>query len=716
MKVLLFGAVLACAAAAAQDTLELPTVQVFGQGQTRQVQNITRDDLAAALPGASPLKTLARLPGVSFQSSDAFGSYEWSTRIGLRGFSQGQLGFTLDGIPLGNMSYGNNNGLHISRAITPENLRQVELAQGSGAVGTASTSNLGGTVQFFSADPAGQPGASVAQTMGSNHTVRTLLRADTGKGLYVSAARQHAEKWKGVGPQDLKQFNAKFVHAAGPFTLSAFYNYADRSETDYQDLSLEMQRRLGWMWDNYAPDWNLAVLAARGIFSGAVNNLDDAYYLARGLRKDHLAYATLHFAPEQGIWQGNAAVYYHRNRGQGHWYTPYTPTSDTDPVSIRTTEYGINRHGVIIGATRSAGRHTINAGFWFEHNIHDLARRFYAATGPQDTNYFLTDPILTGFVQRFKVQTAQVHLQDSMRLLDNRLTLNGGIKHPRVTIDARSLNSARAAGHLKAGKGLLPQLGANYEISRDIDLFGSVARNMRAFEAGVYGQFSQNQEAFDLGAGKLRPETSVTGDLGVRFQHGKVAGSLAIYSASFHDRLLSVATCAGVVGCPNTVVNVGRVATHGAELAVNWSPFRYWSWFNAATLNDARYRSDYTDKGKLVAVKGKTVVDSPRLMWHSEAAYDNKKWFARLAGKFTGARYYSFSNDGKAPCYTVWNLSGGYRWSNWSLRVQVENLFDKRYFGTVGSNQFVASDPAGTFATMLTGAPREIFVSINGGF
>lgn len=714
MKVLIFGAFLVSAAASAQDAADLPSVQILGRGQTRQVQNITRDDLTAALPGASPLKTLEKLPGVSFQSADAFGSYEWSTRIGLRGFSQGQLGFTLDGIPLGNMSYGNNNGLHISRAITPENLRQVELSQGSGAAGTASTSNLGGTVQFFSIDPADKAGADVEQTLGSNHTLRTLLHVDSGNGVLASAVRQHAEKWKGMGPQDLKQFNAKYKHAAGPFTLRAFYSYADRAETDYQDLSLDMQKRLGWMWDNYAPDWERAVLAARGIFSGAVNNLDDGYYLARGLRKDHLAYATLHFAREPDGWQGEASVYYHRNRGQGHWYTPYAPTSPSDPISIRTTEYGINRHGAILGATRISGRHKLNAGVWYEHNVHDLARRFYAATGPQDTNYFLSNPIMTGFAQRFEVQTVQFHLQDSLRLLDDRLTLNAGVKQPRVTVDASSINAARAAGRLKAEKGLLPQLGASYEVNPALDLFASVARNMRAFEAGVYGQFSQSQEAFDLGGAKLRPETSITGDLGLRFQRGRVAGSLALYGVSFRDRLLSVATCAGVVGCPNTVVNVGRVATRGAELAVNWSPIRHWSWFNAVTLNDSRYRSDYFDQGKLVAVDGKRVVDAPRLMWHSEAGYDDRTWFARLAGKFTGARYYSFTNDGQVPGYAVWNLSGGYRWSHWSLQLQVGNLFNKRYFSTIGSNQFVASDPAGTFPTMLTGAPREVFVSIHG--
>jgi iron complex outermembrane receptor protein len=712
MKVFACSVLLTASAALAQEPDAITAVRILGQGQARQVQNITYGDLAAALPGASPLKTLEKLPGVSFQSADAFASYEWSTRFGIRGFNQGQLGFTLDGVPLGNMSYGNNNGLHISRAVTPENLRQVELSQGSGTVGTASTSNLGGTVQFFSTDPAEQAGVAATQTLGSHNTVRTLLRFESGDGWYASALRQHGEKWKGSGPQDLKQFNAKYLRRSGPFSVRAYYNYAGRAETDYQDLSLDMQRRLGWMWDNYAPDWERAVLAARGIFSGGVNNLDDAYFAARGLRRDHLAYAALSYIPETGPWQAGATLYYHRNRGQGHWYTPYTPTAANDPISIRTTEYAINRRGLLAEATRHTGNHAIRAGVWLERNVHDLARRYYAATGPEDTNRFLDNPFLTAFAQRFDVGTRQFHMQDTVRLLDERLTLVAGAKHPSVTIDTSSMNAIRAAGRLKAQRAFLPHLGLGFDVNRELDLFASVAKNMRAFEAGVYGQFSQSQQAFDLGAGKLRPETAVTADMGLRFHRGAIATSLALYGSSFRDRLLSVATCAGVVGCPNTVVNVGRVSARGAEAAVQWTLRRHWAWFNSFTFNDARYRTNYSDQGRLVQVSGKQVVDSPRTMWHTEAAYDDKTWSARLAGKYTGTRYYSFINDGRIPSYFVWNLSGGYRWQSGQVQVHVGNLFNRRYFGTIGSNQFVASDPAGTFPTMLTAAPREIFISM----
>ena len=209
-------------------------VEVTGRGQTRQVQNITRADLAEAVPGTSPLKVLDKLPGVSFQSADPFGAYEWSTRISIRGFSQSQLGFTLDGIPLGDMSYGNNNGLHISRAISAENLGRIEVSQGAGALGTASTSNLGGTIETYSRDPSASRNVDVQQTLGSHNTTRTFVRFDSGdingNSFYLSGLHHEAKAWDFDGRQSNDQVNAKFVHQGDAGKLTVFVDWSDKTE------------------------------------------------------------------------------------------------------------------------------------------------------------------------------------------------------------------------------------------------------------------------------------------------------------------------------------------------------------------------------------------------------------------------------------------------------------------------------------------------------
>ena len=710
--------------AAAQEPAAAPgVITVFGQGQTRQVQNITRDDIAKALPGASPLKTLEKLPGVSFQSADPFGAYEWSTRFSVRGFNQNQLGFTLDGVPLGDMSYGNNNGLHISRAISSENIGRVSLSQGAGAVGTASTSNLGGTVQFFSIDPSNEMGLTTAQTFGSNSTSRTFVRFDTGllstgTKAYISYTRQRTDKWKGAGAQDQDQFNSKLVQKFGDNKLSVFYNYSSRTEVDYQDMSLDMTKRLGANWDNYQPDFQRAVNAARGIYTGGVTNVDDAYYQASGLRKDNLAGASLDLKLNDAT-DLKTTLYHHDNKGQGHWYTPYTPTSATMPISIRTTEYKINRDGVTSDLTVYAGNHTINGGFWAERSLHTLTRNFYAVNGPQDTNFFLSNPISTGFKQDFTTTTTQLYLQDTISLLADSLKFNFGFKSPKVSIAATSLVGTRAAGSLTASKNFLPQAGLNYALTKDDEVFTSLAQNMRAYQPGVTGPFSQTQAAFDASASKIKPETSTTLDLGYRFKRKDFSGSVAVYRAEFNDRLLGVATCAGILGCPSTFVNVGRVDTKGLEAAAIWKFMPHLSWFNSFTYNDSKYKSDYLDGGKNVALSGKQVVDSPKTMFSTELTYEQDAWFVRSGAKFTGARYYTYLNDAKVPSFWLMNLATGYKLKSLgglkdvSLQVNVENLLNKQYYSTVGSNGFAKSDPTGEFATLLTGGPRQFFLTLN---
>jgi iron complex outermembrane receptor protein len=696
-------------------------VETFGRGQSRQVQNISRADLAKALPGTSPLKALEKLPGVSFQSADPFGIYEWSVRFSIRGFSQNQLGFTLDNIPLGDMSYGNNNGLFIGRALVTENLGRVAVSQGAGTLGTASTSNLGGTVQFFTLDPNDAMGTTFAQTFGSDKTSRTFARFDSGEfgsgtKLYISGTRQRTGKWKGDGSQDQDSFNSKIMYSFGDHVLSAFYNYSDRVERDYQDLSLSMIGRVagGHDFDYYAPDWQRALNAANGIYSGGVNNKDDAYFAGTGVRKDGLGGLALALELPKGI-SLNTSLYHHSNKGQGHWYTPYASSSPTIPIAIRSSEYDISRHGVLSDLSFKAGMHEVRAGFWIERNHHIFLRNFYAITGPEDTDYFLSNPTTTAFKQDFNTRTNQFYVQDTMSMMDDKLKFNFGFKSTSVKIDTVSLIGTRAAGTIEAKKGFLPQFGALYRINRNDEIFASASKNMRAYQPGAVGPFSQTQAAFDAGKPNLKPETSTTVDLGYRFKRNMFQGSLALYRADFSDRQLNVATCSGIAGCPSTLVNVGKVGTKGVEAIIQVQPVKAITWFNSFTYNDSKYKEDYLDNGVTIPAGGKTVADTPRSMFASEATYDTGKWFVRLGTKYTARRYYTYLNDGGVPAYWLTSLGGGYKFSpNWQLQMHVTNVQDKQYFATIGSNGYTKTDAAGNFATLLSGSPTQFFVTLSG--
>ena len=193
-------------AAEAPDA-EPQDIVVLGRGQSRQVQTVSAKAMEKLTGGSSPLRSLGRLPGVNFDSSDARGTYEAATQLSIRGFLTDQMGFTLDGVPLGNMQYRNNNGLSINRALISENNGTATLSQGSGALGTASTSNIGGTVDFTSIDPTAKFGIDLEQSYGSANSWRTFARLNSGDlagggRLALSYAHDRQGKWRGWGKQE----------------------------------------------------------------------------------------------------------------------------------------------------------------------------------------------------------------------------------------------------------------------------------------------------------------------------------------------------------------------------------------------------------------------------------------------------------------------------------------------------------------------------------
>jgi iron complex outermembrane receptor protein len=702
-------------------------ITIFGSGQTRQVDSISREDVAKSVPGSSPLAIIEKLPGVNFQSSDALGAYEWSTRLTIRGFNQNQLGFTLDDVPLGDMSYANYNGLHISRAISTENIGRVTLSQGTGALDTASTSNLGGTVQFYSADPSDKRTFSGAQTIGTDSARRTFVGIDTGlmgnTKVALSFTDESADKWRGSGSRKQQQFNSKLVSTFGENRLSAFVNYSDRKEADDQDMSKEMLSRLGWNWDNYAlSDWQSTINSAKSNWTKGETSMDDAYGCSSGLRKDTLAGATFDAkANDHTNWK--TTVYHHHDRGAGTWCTPYVTGLPTAvPVAMRTTEYEINRSGIMSALTFTTGIHELNAGFWVEDNTFDQARRFYAvgltSIGLDPFTMGWGTPLLTQWQYQFKTKTLVFHAQDTVTVSD-RLTVNFGFKSPKVKDDVSTIIGTQF-GSIEAKKTLLPQAGLNFDLDKQNELFASAAKNMRAFAAKATDDapFATSAAGFAAIKDTLKPETSTTFEAGWRHHDQSLETVVSIYHTDFHDRIVGIKQGIAIEGNPTVLGNVGKVQTNGAEAGVSWTLDRSWNWLNSISYNDSQYKDDFTSNGSVVAVSGKQVVDSPKVMFKSELAFDNHVYFARIGANYIDKRYYTYLNDNSVDAYTLFNLSAGYRniggIKDLNLQLNVSNLFDKKYISTVGSAGLSLSDPTGTGQTLLPGAPRQVFITLSG--
>ena len=741
-------------------------IVVLGFGQSRQVQSVSADDIARLTPGSSPLKAIEKLPGVNFQASDPFGAYEWAVRISLRGFNQNQLGFTLDGVPLGDMTYGNVNGLHISRAIISENVARTEVAQGAGALGTASTSNLGGTIEFFSDTPRATANITGGGTYGSDDTWRAYARIDSGNiggGLkgYLSYAYLTTDKWKGYGTQRHHQANGKIVKDLGSLgNITAFLNFSDRREQDYQDLSFDIISRRGLRDDNIANDYplalriakvyqNQAALAAKKAlpwpgfgtaFPAGFGTVDDAYYDAGGLRRDWLGGLTFNanLTPELSLV---TTTYYHDNKGQGSWITPYSPTPvgafDQDgsiitapgPLGFRTTEYRMKRVGMISTLAYDTGMNRLEVGGWYENNKFIQARRFYGMTDSaepnRDTLEFQKNAYLTQWDGKYGTDTLQYHVEDTLRLMDERLQINAGWKGVYVSNRAIMLpdtTSPLAVGRITAKDLFQPQAGVLFKLSPMAELFADYTENMRAYtSSATTGPFSTTQAGFNAIPGNLKPERSKTVEGGVRLRSGPFQASAVGYYVDFSNRLLAFANGAGIIGNPATLNNVGGVHTYGAEVSANLRIAPPLSLFASYSYNHSEYADDVRSASGalLVATDGKAVVDTPKHMLKGEVVFTQDGFTARAGADYMTKRYVTYLNDVSVPSRVLVDASIGYQFQGEGvlhgvgIEGSVTNLTDKKYISTIGSNGFTAS---GDNQTLLAGAPRQFFVSVKKGF
>lgn len=723
-------------------------IVVLGQGQTRQVQELSTRELTILASGTSPLKAVEKLPSVNFQSADAFGNYEWSTRITIRGFNQNQLGFTLDGIPLGDMTYGNHNGLHISRAITSENIGITRVSQGSGTINTQSTNNLGGTLEFFSLDPKDALGVTASGSYGSANTYRGFARigigTEDGARAYTSVQYQDGDKWKGDGKQRTFMVNAKGVVPLGGAELDGYISYSDRAEQDYQDFTLGMIDRLGYDWDNFGPEnYALAVQVAdiganRGetttplnpaagtTYPSPIQTADDAYYDASGLRKDTLAAIglTVPFA-DTAVFKIKG--YYHENDGQGTWGTPYLNSPSGVPMSLRTTEYDLKRKGTFASISNTYGMHNLTVGGWYEKNDFIQSRKFYgyeSRTNPgRDHLKFQSNPFATQWSIAFETDTIQYYVTDDIDLGD--LKVNIGWKGFSVDTNAFALvnTNSRATGDLKTEDWFQPHVGLNYKLGGGIEAFAGFTQVTRAFQASTTsGPFSSTQVGFDAIKDTIKPESSDTYEAGLRYNTGVINATLAGYYVDFRDRLLVIPTSVGIVGSANALQNVGSVRALGIEAAVDVRLPMGFGAFASYSYNDTTYRDDvtFTTGGvtTVIPTAGKTVTDAPKHLLRGELSYDSAGAFGRIGVNYMSKRYFTYTNDMSVPGRAIVDATIGYRLDIGQLQpielqVNAVNLFDKRYVSTIGSNGFGFS---GDNQTLLPAAPRQVFVTLKAGF
>ncbi|MGY4399161.1 iron complex outermembrane receptor protein [Sphingomonas sp. UYAg733] len=677
---------------------------------SRSITQVTGGEIQKILPGISPLKALQTLPGVTFLTADPWGNNEQNISLFVHGFSASQLGYTLDGIPLGDQTYGNYNGLSPQRAIISENVDRVTLASGAGDLGTASTSNLGGTIDTFSSDPKAERGATINQTIGSYATFRTFVRVDSGtfgdgNSLYLSGVRQDGRAWDFNGKQGGYQGNGKFVHDDAAGKLTIYLAYSDKTEPN-EDATViniakgELPGTVPYTRPFFYPDFaGMQAYLASPAYTAALDNYRNYYSDAQ--RTDYLGYLKYDWNLSDKITWSNQ-VYFHHDDGVGvvagptsvaglpGLFAKYFPTLTPAQIkaqfggsglATRTTEYHIGRGGLISTLRAELGNHQLELGGWYERQSSSAYRRWYALdvnnpsspyTRPRD----LAAPQITQYGSEVHVDEIQTHIQDSWKIVP-AVTVIAGFKstfqRARQDVPVQPIpgsftgSTALPVGKLNTSKWFLPQAGAIWDVSDNDQIFVNAQKNIRQFQTSAASGLSPfalgSQQVFEDFKATIKPETSWTYEIGARSHHslnwGPITafeGQISYYHVDFSNRLLAISPTTVITSIASgaaVLANVGDVKTDGVDIAGTLRFGSHFSIYNALSYNNSRYQDDYTIgiAKTVVPTAGKKVPGSPDWLNKTVISANYGMFDAQLVGDYLGKRYATFTNDLSVPSY-----------------------------------------------------------------
>ncbi|MFT4247548.1 MAG: TonB-dependent receptor [Pseudomonas sp.] len=718
---------LQAAPALAQSTEEsattLDTISVIGAGSTRTTAAVSKTEIENQVAGVAPQALLASLPGVNVQTSDPFGLYEFGDSMHIRGFSSNQLGVTLDGIPLETSDV--REGGPISRYVLSEDLADVSVSAGSGDVTQPSYHALGGAIRYTSADPIGgdQWHGSASQTIGSNNLVRTFFRLETpdwwegGPAAYFAVARTRATQWdNSEASMKTDHFETKIKQFWGDNSLTLAWRYNKRDDHDMQNYTID---------GGY--DWQLYKTA-----SGDPTH-DASYYgnWTNG-RIDSLLSLQGDFFLTSAL-ELKFTVYGENKRGYGMGTaTPSGATEDyeaalegtpgrTDVYLLSSTALAKREeiiHGDRKGATASltwtTDHNALEVGGWFEHYKFDQVRPLWNLD--PDTGALLksANPILVYYDRHFTTKVAQVYVKDTIKLLDDRLTLEFGGKGLKVKRDFEGIanlddfytSTSRSLSRTDSDW-FQPQAGASFSVTDSTQLFANYAENFSATPRGALVAYYSESNSLS----SLKPEKSRNIDLGIRSENSLWSGYVALYHISYENRIVELTSDDPYAVNSTVYQNVGNVESYGAEISGMIKLAPHWTAGTSMTYNRSKFMDDYTNTdGVLREVTGNEVPDSPKIMFNLNTAYNGERVGASLEAKYTGSRYGDTMNTELVPSNVVANGSVSYKGeqggflAGGKLQLSVYNIFNESKVGAISANE--------TYGSYYWLAPRSYYLTL----
>jgi iron complex outermembrane receptor protein len=390
------------------------------------------------------------------------------------------------------------------------------------------------------------------------------------------------------------------------------------------------------------------------------------------------------------------------------------------------------------------GEHQFEFGAWVEYNDSSTYRRWYAlnVNDPSTPYQQPANPLITQYGSVIDDKVFQMHGQDEWKIRSD-FAIQYGFKSSLQFADGQfpvqpapgaisGGSLALPVGEIITQKWFLPQLGALWDINKEDQLYANVQQNLRQFVTYGAGGLSPwslaSQSDFDLFKATVKPETSVTYEIGVRdirtLSYGPLTGfdgQANLYHVDFSNRLLQISptpVISAIVGGNPILENVGSVHTDGVDLAGILHFGSVFSFYDALSYTHSMYLDNYASGSTIVQTAGKIVPNVP--LWTNKfaASANVDGVMYQLIGDYIGKRYATYTDDLSVQSYFLMSLDVSGKlpitsttWlNNPRWRLNVSNLANRQ-----GTLNVVVGAASGTYNGYPI-PPRQVFLTLTANF
>jgi iron complex outermembrane receptor protein len=726
---------------------------------------ITAEELEKQRPTGNAYEALEMLPSVNSYNYDATGLFGGG--LSLRGFNSDQIGATINGVPVNDSG---NFAVYPQEYVDQENTCSEFVTQGSTDVDSPQVGASGGNFGIVTCNPENTQRVRVMQSFGQLNMLKSFVRYDTGlfsdkrSKAFISYSNAQADKWKGEGSAHREHIDAGFNYDWDRFNFihaTLLWNRAKNNSIN--NLTLAEINKNGYYYDT-SDTFVGHMTPVKGTAQKEVAQTPPFYGLYNNPFKNGIFSATAKFRVAENTdikivpyyWYGfgNGGIqqkaqsetgFYNSATGKNNAPVDLNGDGDTlDTVLMANASVTrTQRPGVTASVTHNIGSNQILAGFWYEKATHQQTGPMVPVAADGTYDVWLQDqqvlrPDGSPFESRNNrtISTAyQAFVQDTVSLLDDKATINVGLRTPHIKRDLTNFasegNSAGTYRLVRTYETLLPQFGARYRITNDDQVFMSVAKNMKAPPNFVFSNLGTNVKVVN-GVPSLtsdvNAETSWNTDIGYRHQDSRFIATLTVFGVNFKNRQASYFD---PVNSASYYTNVGDVKSKGFEIEANNMPIHGWSLYGSFGYLHTEIQNDLrvsvpANSGLtgILPTAGKELPGSPRLKGGLALEYSQNAFWARLKAKATSSQQSTFANDEpEAPGYTTFGFDGGYTFANFGvlkrpkLTFNVSNITNKQYrnpgSGIPNSNPIPGAVTTTSALRYYLGAPRFASVTLS---